>query len=70
MCSTALYPEWPIAKTKGTSDQIAGKVVAALKQLKSTDKAAQDAKIMGWTDSLDYQGVEDLQKKLKVGAYK
>ncbi|MCK5313424.1 MAG: PhnD/SsuA/transferrin family substrate-binding protein, partial [Desulfobacteraceae bacterium] len=70
VCSTALYPEWPMAKTKGTSDQIAGKVVAALKQLKSTDKAAQDAKIMGWTDSLDYQGVEDLQIKLKVGAYK
>ena len=68
--STALYPEWPIAKTKGTSDQIAEKVVAALKQLKSTDKAAQDAKIMGWTDALDYQGVEDLQIKLKVGAYK
>ena len=68
--STALYPEWPIAKTKGTSDQIAQKVVTALKQLKSTDKAAQDAKIMGWTDALDYQGVEDLQIKLKVGAYK
>jgi len=68
--STALYPEWPMAKTKGTSDEIAGKVVAALKQLKSTDKAAMDAKIMGWTDALNYQGVEDLQRKLKVGAYK
>ncbi len=68
--STALYPEWPIAKTKGTSDQIAAKVVDALKQLKSTDKASQNAKIVGWTDALDYQGVEDLQIKLKVGAYK
>jgi len=68
--STALYPEWPIAKTKGTSDQIAGNVVAALKQLKSTDTAAKSAKIIGWTDALDYQGVEDLQIKLKVGAYK
>ncbi len=68
--STALYPEWPFAKTKGTSDQIATKVVVALKQLKPTDKAAQDAKIVGWTDAQDYQGVEDLQIKLKVGAYK
>ncbi len=68
--STALYPEWPLAKTKATSDQIAGKVVAALKQLKPADAAAKAAKIMGWTDALDYQGVEDLQKKLKVGAYK
>jgi len=68
--STALYPEWPIAKTKGTSDQIAETVVGALKQLTPSDKAAKDAKIMGWTDALDYKGVEDLQIKLKVGAYK
>ncbi|MCD4718682.1 MAG: phosphate/phosphite/phosphonate ABC transporter substrate-binding protein [Desulfobacula sp.] len=70
VCSTALYPEWPIAKIKGTSDQIAEKVVAALKQLKTTDKAAKDAKIVGWTNALDYQGVEELQSKLKIGAYK
>lgn len=70
VCSTALYPEWPMAKTKNTSDEIAAKVVAALKQLKSTEKAAQDAKIVGWTDPLDYYGVKDLQIKLKVGAYK
>jgi twitching motility protein PilJ len=70
VCSTDLYPEWPMAKTKATSDQIAGKVLAALTQLKSTDKAAQDAKIVGWTDALDYQGVEDLQIQLKIGAYK
>ncbi len=70
VCSTDLYPEWPMAKTKATSDQISGKVLAALKQLKSTDKAAQDAKIVGWTDALEYQGVEDLQIQLKIGAYK
>ena len=68
--STALYPEWPLAKTKATSDQIVSKVVAALKQLQPADGASKAAKIMGWTDALDYQGVEDLQKKLKVGAYK
>ena len=68
--STALYPEWPLAKTKAASDQIASKVAAALKQLKPADAASKSAKIMGWTDALDYQGVEDLQKKLKVGAYK
>lgn len=66
LCSTALYPEWPLSKTKGTSDQIAGEVVAALKLLQATDKAAQDAKVVGWTDALDYQVVEDLQVKLKL----
>lgn len=70
VCSTALYPEWPIAKTKKISDQAANKVVEALKQLKPGDRAAKDAKIIGWTDALDYRGVEDLQAKLKVGAYR
>ncbi|MBI9083972.1 MAG: phosphate/phosphite/phosphonate ABC transporter substrate-binding protein [Desulfobacterales bacterium] len=69
VCSTALYPEWPLAKTKNTSDDTARKVVEALKQLKPEDAAAKSAKIVGWVDALDYQPVEDLQKKLKVGAY-
>lgn len=58
-----------MAKTKATSTDIVDKVVAALKTLKSNDKAAQDAKIIGWNDPLDYQGVENLQKTLKIGAY-
>ncbi|MFH1154421.1 MAG: PhnD/SsuA/transferrin family substrate-binding protein [Pseudomonadota bacterium] len=70
VCSTTLYPEWPMAITKGTSDTIAQKVVDALKMLKPEDKAAQDAKVVGWTDALDYQGVNDLLKKLRLGAYK
>ncbi|MCP4020702.1 MAG: phosphate/phosphite/phosphonate ABC transporter substrate-binding protein [Desulfobacteraceae bacterium] len=70
LTSTSLYPEWPLAKTKKTSDDIAQKVAAALKQLKADAKAAKDAKIVGWTDALDYSGVENLQMKLKVGAYK
>ncbi|MCG8642550.1 MAG: phosphate/phosphite/phosphonate ABC transporter substrate-binding protein [Desulfobacterales bacterium] len=70
VCSTSLYPEWPLAKTKTTSDEVTAKVVAALKKLNADEKAAKDAKIIGWTDALDYQGVEDLQIKLKIGAYK
>ena len=69
VCSTALYPEWPLAKTKGTSDTVVQEVVKALKQLKPDHKAAKDAKIVGWTDALDYGPVETLQKTLKVGAY-
>ncbi|WP_289020560.1 PhnD/SsuA/transferrin family substrate-binding protein [Desulfobacter postgatei] len=70
VCSTALYPEWPIAKTKATADDLAAEVVAALKLLQVTDKAATDAKVVGWSDALDYAVVEDLQKKLKIEAYK
>lgn len=69
VCSTQLYPEWPLAKLATTDGDLAGKVVAALKELKPEDKAAKSAKIVGWTDPLDYSGVEALQKSLSVGAY-
>ena len=69
VCSTPLYPEWPMAKTNAVSDDVAAKVLAALKQIKSDDPAAKDAKLVGWTDALDYQGVENLQMALKIGAY-
>ena len=69
VCSTALYPEWPLAKIGDTPADLADKIVGALKELKPEDKAAKDAKIVGWTDPLDYQGVEDLQKSLKIGAF-
>jgi len=69
VCSTKLYPEWPLAKTAKTSDAVVAEVVKALKELKAGDKAAKDAKIVGWSDPQDYAVVEDLQKTLKVGAY-
>ncbi len=67
--STKLYPEWPLGKVAATDKALAAKVVAALKELKPEDKAAVAAKIVGWTDPLDYSGVEALQKSLHVGAY-
>ncbi len=70
VCSTALYPEWPLAKVKHTSEAVAAKVTAVLKKLKAEENAAKDAKIVGWVDALDYGPVEDLQKALKVGAFK
>lgn len=69
VCSTTLYPEWPLAKTKNTDPQVAQEVVAALKQMTADDAAAKSAKVVGWTDALDYGPVEDLQKALHVGAY-
>ncbi len=68
--STALYPEWPFAKVASTSDAEAKKVADALVALDSQNAAAKSAKIVGWTQPLDYSGVVELQKLLKVGAYK
>lgn len=69
VCSTTLYPEWPLARLAGTSVDLSDKVVGALKKLQPTDQAAKDAKVVGWTAALDYAPVEDLQKKLKIGGY-
>jgi twitching motility protein PilJ len=67
--STTLYPEWPLAKTAATPDALAQEIAAALKAIKKEDPAAKKAKIIGWTDALDYGPVEDLQKALSVGAF-
>lgn len=69
LCSTTLYPEWPLAKVASTPDGVALQVVDALKKLKPTDSAAQKAKVVGWVDALDYGPIENLQASLKVGAF-
>ena len=70
VCSTVLYPEWPFAKVESVSDDVAKEVAGVLLEMESSDKAAKAAKIMGWTEVLDYEVIETLQKSLKVGAYK
>ncbi len=69
VCSTALYPEWPFAKVKGTPADLVRKVAAALKEMRPGDKAAKAAKVVGWTDPLDYGPVKTLQQTLGVGAF-
>lgn len=68
-CSTPLYPEWPLARLAATPAGLSDKVAAALMKLKPEDPAAKNARIVGWTAALDYGPVENLQKKLKIGAY-
>ena len=69
VCSTTLYPEWPLGRLAGTDTGLSEKVVACLKKLKAGDPAAKAAKVVGWTAALDYSPVESLQKKLKIGGY-
>jgi len=68
VCSTALYPEWPLGKTNQIPADVAAKVKKALMEMKPDDKAAKDAKVQGWTEALDYTPVAELQKTLKVEA--
>lgn len=68
--STRLYPEWPFAKVRQTSDELAQKVAVALLSLPPGHPAVKASKSAGWTVPLDYTPVHDLYRELRVGPYK
>ena len=68
--STRLYPEWPMAKVKHTSDELAEQVSIALLQMPPDSPAAIAAKCVGWTIPLNYQSIRECLKELKLGPYR
>ena len=60
--SSPLYPDWPFAKTKGTSPALAKRVAIALLGLDGDG-------VRHWTIPLSYQPVHELFKKLRIGPY-
>ncbi len=70
VCSTRLYPEWPLSKLKNTPDEIAQKVATELLKIKKTDDSAVKAHIIGWSAPMDYSAVDSCSKLLKIGFYK
>ncbi|MCK4742833.1 MAG: PhnD/SsuA/transferrin family substrate-binding protein [Sulfuriflexus sp.] len=67
--STKLYPEWAISALKKTSALDAQKVKQVLLSIGRESEAATKGKYIGWIESLDYQPVNRLMEKLKVGPY-
>lgn len=67
--STSLYPEWPFAQLKHTSEQLSQKVVIALLGMPKDHSAAVRGRYAGWTVPLDYQPVHELFKELHIGPY-
>jgi signal transduction histidine kinase/DNA-binding response OmpR family regulator/ABC-type phosphate/phosphonate transport system substrate-binding protein/HPt (histidine-containing phosphotransfer) domain-containing protein len=70
LCTTREYPDWPIAKVKGTPDDLAEKVAVALLQMQPDSPAAVAAECAGWTIPLNYQPVMELMMALRMGPYK
>ena len=70
LCSTRLYPEWPLARLKNTSEQLAHDVATALLQMPPDSDAALRSKSAGWTIPANYQPVHDLLRELRVGPYR
>jgi len=69
LCSTRLYPEWPIANLKHVPEGLAKQVASALFGLDATHPAAQVSRISGWTIPQNYQSVHDCLKELHLGPY-
>lgn len=67
--STRLYPEWPFAQLKHTSEGLSQKVVVALLSMGGDHSAAVSGGYAGWTVPLDYQPVHDLFRDLHIGPY-
>ena len=70
LCSTRVYPEWPMAELRHVPDELAEKVAVALIDMPPDSPAAVSSKSGGWTIPYHYQPVEDCLKELRVGPYK
>ncbi len=70
LLSTRLYPEWPFARLKNTSQSLAQKVTIGLLSMATDDPAAIAGNYGGWTVPLDYQPVHELFRELRIGPYR
>jgi two-component system sensor histidine kinase/response regulator len=69
VCSTRLYPEWPLAKLRGTSDELASALAVALLSMPADSPAALAAQSGGWSVCLDYIPVHDCLRELRAPPY-
>jgi len=67
--STRLYPEWPMAKLRHTSDEVAQRVASALLNMPPDSAAAKACESAGWTVPLDYSTVHECFRELRVSPY-
>jgi len=67
--STPAYPEWPFARARHTSNELADQVSVALLRMDPQSPAARAALSAGWTAPLQYQEVRELLKELQLGPY-
>jgi C4-dicarboxylate-specific signal transduction histidine kinase len=67
--STRLYPEWPLAKLKHTSDELASKLVVTLLSAPKGAFSLSGTDWVSWTIPLDYTKVNDLMRELRIGPY-
>jgi diguanylate cyclase (GGDEF)-like protein len=70
LLSTELYPEWPLAKLKHSSQKHSNMLLIALLEASSLNKhIINSPTIAGWTIPLDYTRVHTVLKELKISPY-
>jgi PAS domain S-box-containing protein len=67
--TTRLYPEWPFAKLPNTPEDLSRDVTVALLSIHVDSPAAMAAQIGGWSVCLDYTGVHDCLRELRLPPY-
>ncbi|MBI4965125.1 MAG: phosphate/phosphite/phosphonate ABC transporter substrate-binding protein [Desulfomonile tiedjei] len=71
LCSTPLYPDWPVATLKDTPEDTSRKLQQALLNIPPGHPALEQArKLEKFVDALDYGPIEELCRFLKVPPFK
>jgi ABC-type phosphate/phosphonate transport system substrate-binding protein len=71
VCSTQLYPDWPVASLRKTPPELAEKLKQALLDLPPGDPALIQARgLERFEEALDYTPMEDLCRTLKVDPFR
>ena len=69
LSSTRLYPEWPVAVMPQVDDHMARRLTVALLSLEHSSTASRLSDIHGFTVPLDYSGVEQILRRLRMPPY-
>ncbi len=69
LCSTKLYPEWPMAKLSHTPIRLSEQVAQALLRMTADNPAAKAAKCAGWTHPLSYHSIHECLQEIQMGPY-
>ncbi len=69
VCSTRVYPEWPMAALRHISPELARDVAVALLEMPPDCAAARAARCAGWTVPRNYQSVHECLRTLRLAPY-
>ncbi|TEU19131.1 MAG: PAS domain-containing protein, partial [Gammaproteobacteria bacterium] len=69
LLSTALYPEWALAKVKHIPTSVAKKITSSLLNMKPGSKEAVSGNYWEWVPPLDYHPIRRLMMDLNIGEY-